>query len=204
VQNRVLPAAFYVSGGGELAYHVQIRPLFAALETPLPVIVPRPAGTVLKKSMDKAMERIELSVEDLLGPGWEWSAIEEAAEARGSRQGEAFGRFDEAVAEAFDRLEREIHEAGVANTRELRREQKQLRKRMEGLRQRFRKLDPTIGEGPRRQYFRLRKFVLPGDGYQELSAWTVYFQALFGPDFLPQLRERIDPFAPHHHVFLAG
>ena len=200
VQAHVLPVAMYVAGGGELAYHVQLRRAFTHFGKKLPLILPRAAGTLIKGSLLKTVTRLQLSLDDLVAPGWEWSSVSAAAEERGAGQRGAFDRFRQHFGCAFTHLETELRDAGLTNLNDLTRERDRFLGRLEGAENRFRQQDPTVGEGPRRQYFRLRKFILPGETYQELSAWSIYFQALYGEDLLQQMAAHIAPFTHQHHL----
>ncbi len=201
VQAACLPVSAYVAGGTELAYHVQLRRLFDRMGQRLPLLVPRATGTLLKASCLKAMKRIELDVQDLIAPGWEWAAVEAAGETRGAGQRAAFETFQQRFAEAQEALRANLQQHGLRKLNELDREAARFLERLDALAERFRAQDPVVGEGPRRQYYRLRKFVLAGETYQELSAATVYFLALYGPALLPALLESIDPWTAKHHVF---
>jgi uncharacterized protein YllA (UPF0747 family) len=202
VQAACLPVAAYVAGGGELAYHVQLRKLFALCGERLPLLAPRAAGTILKSSASKAMAKIGLEVEDLLSPGWEWETIAAQGTEHGRQREAAFARARERVEEAIAGLKEELHGAGVSGLREVDRERDRFFGRLEGLARRFEAQDPLVGEAARKRYFRLRKYVLPGESYQELTVWSVYFLALFGPELLERLRAELDPFTEQHHVFL--
>lgn len=204
VQAAVLPVVSYVAGGGELAYHVQLRKLFQHFKLPMPLLTPRPAATVIKKSLTKTLDRLDLPLENLLAPGWEWEAVEASAAERGSAQGQAFDTFRERLKDAFDSLGDELTQHGIANLNDLEQEKTRFLGRLEGLQKRYRKQDPAIGDGPKRQYHRLRKFVLPGERYQELSAWTVYFLALYGREFLDVMLPQIDPTTDRHHLFVTS
>lgn len=204
VQGAVLPVVAYVAGGGELAYHVQLRRLYDHFGVDMPLLVPRPAATVLKKSLTKTLDRLELPFDKLLTTEWDWDAVEASAESRGSGQREAFDTFRQHLDSAFDTLGNELQQHGTVNLNDLEQEMKRFLGRIEGLQKRYRQQDPAIGDGPKRQYHRLRKFVLPGERYQELSAWTVYFLALYGREFLDVMLPQINPLTDKHHVFVTG
>ncbi|MBN2710866.1 MAG: bacillithiol biosynthesis BshC, partial [Planctomycetes bacterium] len=169
----------------------------------MPLMIPRAAGTVLKKSLAKTTDKLGLPLDKLIAAGWEWSDFENAASERGSGQSDAFDQFRENISKAFRSLECDLRHQDLQNLNELTREHEKFLGRVEGMEKRFRQQDPLIGENSKRNYFRLRKFVLPGETYQELSAWTVYFTALYGNDFIDSVVENTDPFTDMHHLFLS-
>jgi len=48
VQDTLLPTVAYVAGPSEIAYHAQLKPLYAELGIPQPIIYPGPAHRSLK------------------------------------------------------------------------------------------------------------------------------------------------------------
>lgn len=57
LQQAALPAVAFIAGPGEVAYHAQLGPVYAAAEVPRPQIVPRISVTVLPTWIARAAER---------------------------------------------------------------------------------------------------------------------------------------------------
>lgn len=203
VQSYLFPTVAYVAGGGELAYHFQLRRSFALFETTMPLLVPRPAATILKGSARKAMNRIRLAPEGLLQSGWTWDDVAASTGERTASQQEAFETFFAALHKGFDTLTVELEGSGVSGTGRLEKERDRMISRLEGMAAQFRQQDPALAAGPKRQFHRFRKFALPAEGYQELSAWSLYFLCLYGEEFFSELARNLDPFALAHHLFVA-
>ncbi|MFH0910150.1 MAG: bacillithiol biosynthesis cysteine-adding enzyme BshC [Planctomycetota bacterium] len=201
LQGALLPVIAYVAGGGEIAYHFQLRRLFRHLKVSMPLLVPRAAGTILKPPLHKTMERLGLSASDLLAEGWAWEELERSEGEKRSTRRKAFERFRSRADEAFVSLSEALSGAGRVNLNELQRERDRFLGRLEGLERRFHAQFPSENADLKRQYYRLRKFVLPSESYQDLSVWTVYFLCLFGPGLLREMLGAIDPFSDRHHVF---
>ncbi len=67
-QETILPNVAYIGGGGELAYWLQLKPLFEHFEVPMPVLLLRSSVAILaKKEADRAAD-LGLSVGDLFRP----------------------------------------------------------------------------------------------------------------------------------------
>lgn len=62
LESRLLPVAATVLGPGEIAYWAQLPPLFAALEVPMPAIMPRDAWALVEPRIDRLLEKLELDV----------------------------------------------------------------------------------------------------------------------------------------------
>ncbi len=63
-QERILPNAAYIGGGGELSYWLQLTGVFRKLNTPMPVLALRNSALLLDRTMSKKMEKCGLSSEE--------------------------------------------------------------------------------------------------------------------------------------------
>lgn len=62
LESRLLPVAASVLGPGEIAYWAQLPPLFAALDVPMPTIMPRDAWVLVEPRIDRLLEKLDLDV----------------------------------------------------------------------------------------------------------------------------------------------
>jgi bacillithiol biosynthesis cysteine-adding enzyme BshC len=67
-QEVVLPNIAYVGGGGELAYWIQLRWLFQALQVPMPVVFLRTSAATLSAKHLRQWQEMGLSTVDLFAP----------------------------------------------------------------------------------------------------------------------------------------
>lgn len=67
-QCTVLPDVAYVGGGGELAYWLQLRPLFEAFGVPMPAVVLRTSAGVLTAKQARQWQSLGIGWEDLFRP----------------------------------------------------------------------------------------------------------------------------------------
>lgn len=65
VQDTLFPTLAYVAGPGELAYFAQLRPVYAAFDVPMPVIVPRATLSLLEPRIAQLLARFRLGLQDL-------------------------------------------------------------------------------------------------------------------------------------------
>jgi bacillithiol biosynthesis cysteine-adding enzyme BshC len=63
-QETILPNLAYIGGGGEMAYWVQLKYVFAAHETVYPLIQQRNSLHVIDAGMQKRMEKLDFAVQD--------------------------------------------------------------------------------------------------------------------------------------------
>jgi bacillithiol biosynthesis cysteine-adding enzyme BshC len=66
-QDVVLPSVAYVAGPGELDYHAQLTPLYTDLGVAAPSLFPRLSATLLDAKTAKAVEKLGVTYDKLLG-----------------------------------------------------------------------------------------------------------------------------------------
>ena len=68
LQDMWLPTAAYIGGPGEIAYFAQLAPLYARLQLPMPLIVPRARFRVLDDRSRGLLDKLGLTPEELSAP----------------------------------------------------------------------------------------------------------------------------------------
>lgn len=64
-QEVVLPNLCYIGGGGEIAYWLELKSMFEAMEVPFPVLLLRNSALVISEKQSKKLQKLNLSVADL-------------------------------------------------------------------------------------------------------------------------------------------
>ncbi|MDY0781472.1 bacillithiol biosynthesis cysteine-adding enzyme BshC [Tenacibaculum sp. IB213877] len=64
-QEVILPNLCYIGGGGELAYWMQLKDYFDAVEVPFPILLLRNSVQVLSEKQAKKLEKLSVSVEEI-------------------------------------------------------------------------------------------------------------------------------------------
>ena len=67
-QEMVLPNIAYIGGGGEVAYWMQLKWLFQAVQVPMPVVLLRTSAAFLSTKHDRQREELGLTTADLFRP----------------------------------------------------------------------------------------------------------------------------------------
>jgi bacillithiol biosynthesis cysteine-adding enzyme BshC len=67
-QETILPNIAYIGGGGELAYWLQLKPVFAAFDVPMPVVLLRTSAAFISAKHHRQWTALGLSTEDLFAP----------------------------------------------------------------------------------------------------------------------------------------
>jgi len=66
LQNYLFPTVAYVAGPSEVAYWAQARALFEVFGIVQPVVLPRPFATLVEKKIRKVVDKLELTVPEVL------------------------------------------------------------------------------------------------------------------------------------------
>ena len=67
-QETVLPNIAYVGGGGEVAYWMQLKWLFQAVQLPMPVVLLRTSAAFIGPGEEKLLDQLGLTIADLFQP----------------------------------------------------------------------------------------------------------------------------------------
>jgi bacillithiol synthase len=103
LQGALMPVLGTVLGPGELRYHAQLKEMFEAFQVPLPIVWARPRAVLVGGTQRRLLERLELTVEDVLA-GWQ-DRLREVLAARDTVGiGPTFENFQTAVAAAHGEL----------------------------------------------------------------------------------------------------
>jgi bacillithiol synthase len=97
VERAILPTVTYIGGAAEVAYFAQLGPIAEILGTPRPAILPRWSCTIIEPHVERILERLGLSPDDLRDP--------HEAESRVARD-----RLPERVTDELQRLRAAVDE----------------------------------------------------------------------------------------------
>jgi uncharacterized protein YllA (UPF0747 family) len=61
----ILPNLCYIGGGGELAYWLELKSYFEALDITFPMLLVRNSAVLITKKQAQKVKNLDLSVEDL-------------------------------------------------------------------------------------------------------------------------------------------
>lgn len=64
-QEVILPNLCYIGGGGEIAYWLELKSMFEAMEVPFPVLLLRNSALLITEKQSKKLRKMNLSVADL-------------------------------------------------------------------------------------------------------------------------------------------
>jgi len=197
LQDWLFPTVAYVGGPAELAYHVQMRPLydFWGLEPPIPW--PRFSATLVPPGAARRLEQLQLEPADLLGSREE---LLTRLLAREGRLGdlERFQAARESAHRSLAELTLPLAELSDDIGRFAASTSAKIQGLLDKLEEHLHRKIKSGNEDVVRRLDALRQELAPDGNPQERVLNLLPWLALFGPDLLEKLAETIDPFQTGH------
>jgi len=200
-QDYTFPTAAYVGGPSEIAYFAQLKGVYELFEVDMPPIFPRPSATILEHTVQKIMERYQLSILDAF---YDFDELVKKALRAVSAEDipDEFTKTSDEVARAvhwLDPLAVRIDptlKGAVDSTvsRMLYHLQHLQEKTIAAYR---RKNDQVL-----QQVKKFQQFVYPNRDLQERVINFSYFYNKYGDNFINKLLKELPPYATSHKIIL--
>jgi bacillithiol biosynthesis cysteine-adding enzyme BshC len=199
VQDTLFPTVCYVAGPNELAYLGQLRRVYDAFSTPMPLIQQRASATILDSNAVRFLTRYDVALESLRAQ--DEAVLNAVLEAQLPPSVES--SLEEAVRTLEQRMERLTKEVVQidptlegASRSTLSRMQDDLKKLHGKIIQAAKRKDETL----RRQFQSARAQAFPGGEPQERAVGFVYFLNKYGPALVDRLYAELPTDAGTHWV----
>lgn len=197
VQNATIPTLAYVGGPGEFRYHLQLPPLFAHLGISMPILHLRNHATILGPNEQKLAAQLDLQPADY------FRRPEDFHHAVG---------LPEPVADAFAKADTDLHqtvaelEAAIdlsLDSRRYRGYEARWRKELQQLRHKIRREYQRAAGIDNGRIDRFFATVHPRRQPQDRQLNVFPFIQVFGPGFIQQLLDQLDPYEDRHLIIYA-
>lgn len=189
-QETILPNIAYVGGGGELAYWMQLKWLFQAVQVPMPVLLLRTSAAFIGANDRKRLEKLGLPVQDLFKPL-------EALRQQVALNGASFGTSLDGEQRSVVRFYADLRQRAIAADPTLEGAVNAIEKRaLHGLEQVGHKLVRAAKrrqELPIRQLEMVHERLFPAGGLQERRDNFMPWYTVEGPAFFDRLLAELDP-----------
>jgi bacillithiol synthase len=199
VQDTLFPTACYVAGPNELAYLGQLRRVYDAFSTPMPLIQQRATATVVDSNAMRFLTRHDVALESLRAQ--DEAVLNAVLEAQLPSSVEA--SLEDAartLEQRMERLSKEVVQVDPtlegASRSTLSRMQDDLKKLHGKIIQAAKRKDETL----RRQFQNARSQAFPGGEPQERAVGFVYFLNKYGPALVDRLYAELPTDAGTHWV----
>jgi len=194
LQEKILPNVAFIGGSAEVAYWLQLRPVFRHYGVSFPVVVARQSVQWVDAVAARAQQALELSDHQLFLP--REAAVDAVLASRSKSDWQTLAHQEalqslsialEAQAAGIDST---LKAAAGAASRRMARELERLEEKMRRARKRQ--------EGEELQRLdALQECLFPGGGLQERRENFVGYYAQYGPEFFDAILEGTDPWGSH-------
>ena len=187
VERRILPTIAYVGGPGEIAYFAQVSAVADAMESPMPLVVPRWSATVVEPAVDRMLGRLGMVLDDVRVPHRAERRIGERAMSPAVR--EAIEALRSAVETHGAAIANAAQAAGLSRPEVIEGGRKQLVHRVDRLERRLRAAATAAERDAVRDLAAIRASILPHGERQERRLNYLPFFARYGDPFISRLRD---------------
>ena len=189
-QEVILPNLCYIGGGGELAYWLELKSMFEAMQVPFPVLLLRNSVLVITEKQRKKLKKLNLGVSDLFMKRSRFinKKIREISniDIDFSPQKRVLEEQFEALYKLAEKTDKSFLGAVKAQEVKQKKGLDKLEKRL--LKAQKRKLEDHVG-----RMTEIQEELFPNQSLQER---TLNFSELYlelGPDLIPSLKESLNP-----------
>ena len=189
-QEMVLPNLGYVGGPGELAYWLQLKPMFDHYQVPFPILLPRNFGVVISKTNAKKLHKVDIPVSDLFQ---DTSTLIKKFVESNAESSLSLGDEKAALAEVYRQVEEKVLAVDGSLKGFIGAESSKGFKSLENIEKRLKKAEEQKQETAVGQLESLKEKLFPGGGLQERQENLLNYY-INNPHFIDELLEKFDPF----------
>ena len=199
VEDYLLPTLAYTGGAAEAAYFAQTGAVYGILLDRVTPVVPRFSATLVEPKIQRLLERHDVTVPDVFaGPEVLRQQLAERNLPKELQAAfEVANKTIEAnlttIREKLAKLDRTLVDAAQTAS-------SKIQYQMERLHTQAARAESLKGEVVGRHAESLSLALYPNKGLQERSIGGLYFVARYGPEFLRQIHDAIEPDCNDHQV----
>jgi bacillithiol synthase len=188
-QEYILPNLSYIGGPGELAYWLELKPVFDHFQVPFPILMPRNFAMVVNKASAKRLEKLNLSMTDL----WmDEVALRKNFVERNATNSLSLATEQQEVATLFEKLVKKAMQIDKTLEAAVNAERQKVVNSLENLEKRLKKAEERNQETEVSQVVALKHKLFPNGGLQERSENFLNFY-LNNLNFLDDVHTAFDP-----------
>lgn len=183
-QESILPNVAFIGGGGELAYWLQLKDLFAHYGVSFPVLVLRNSFLLLEKKWQDRVARLGLTITDCFH---KTDAIVNLLARRHAENPLTLnGKLEQAEA-LFESIRNQASAVDPTLSAHVAALKTSSIKKLQVLEQKMLRAEKRKHADSRRQIEAIRQQLFPGDGLQERVDSFMYYYAVHGPQLISDL-----------------
>ena len=185
-QEMILPNIAFIGGGGELAYWLELKKVFHAVNVPFPVLVLRNSFMIINKKLAANIAKLQFKPADLFKPTNELidELVKRETKVTLQLDGEKM-----ALQSLYDKIQSSATTVDITLKNHVEALAKQALKRIEVLEKKMLKAEKKKFDAAQRQIIKIKMALFPGGTLQERIDNLLPFYAEYGKDFIGMLYE---------------
>ncbi len=199
MQNYLFPAVAYVAGPSEISYWAQARALFEVFDVVQPIVLSRPFVTLLERKIRKAVEKLELSVPDVLTDR-EQVVNEVAQRTFPPDLHKKFGETVECFTDHIDKLNEAVTSFEPTLKKSFEQGAGRIRGELTNLEKKAFQAHKRRNEIIRDQVYKVSAHLYPENTLQERVFGLPYYLNKYGPDLIAYVLDRIAIDTQDHQI----
>jgi len=190
LQNYLFPTIAYVAGPSEVAYWAQARALFEVFDVIQPVVIPRPFVTLVEKKIRKTVDKLELTLpEVLIDPE---TVVNIVAQRSFPADLQAmFGNVHQCVDDYIGKLEKAVTTFEPTLEKSFRLGAGKMKAELASLKKKAFQAHKRKNEIIREQVYKISGHLYPEGKLQERVFGLPYYLNKYGTDFIAYLAEHV-------------
>ena len=183
-QAKILPDVCFVGGGGELAYWLELKSLFAHYKVPFPVLVLRNSFLVLEKKSKELLSKLNLKSDDIFQSQHE---LESLLIKKISTYPLQLNGSMTAAQQLYEDVKTKISAVDPSLEKHVESLKVRTMERLQQLEKKLMRAEKRKHQDKLRQLRQLKSRLFPGGGLQERQENLLYYYARWGNDFIRKL-----------------
>ena len=183
-QETVLPNIVYIGGGGEIAYWLQLKDLFANYKVPYPVLLLRNSFLFVEKKWHEKINKLGFAVEDLFLP--EQELISRLVARDTKNEIKLNGNFTDAE-QLYESLKKQVVSVDSTLARHVEALKTQSLYRLHELEKKMLRAEKRKFTDQQRQIHTIKEDLFPSNSLQERTDNFMQYYAKWGKDFIGQV-----------------
>jgi bacillithiol biosynthesis cysteine-adding enzyme BshC len=189
-QEIILPNLAYIGGGGEIAYWLELKKMFAEFGITFPMVMLRNSVVNVPSKLEQKREKLNIQYADLFQPTEDLRKNITLRVSSLNYDFESQKAFLSSQFEALHQLALQTDKSFIGAVKA--QEQKQL-KGLENLQKRFIRAEKRVHQDHLSRVCDLQNELFPNGGLQERTANFSQFYMEFGPEWMERLLQELNP-----------
>jgi bacillithiol synthase len=194
-QELILPNLAYIGGPAEIAYWLQLKPIFEAAAVDFPMLSLRFMGLLVPEGMSKKLSKFSLGVSDVLGN--EKEVVERYLKQRHPFD---YAKNQEHILHSYQEIYDSIKHKDAALAKEFLNMKLAAKKALNGRKGAYKKAVKLGEEHQMERLLKIRKLLYPNGVLQERIVSYLSLQLKVGSTLNAALLSIIEPFDPGFHL----